>query len=105
MSDTITLGLSSLLRILIGMAINDVIVNRLILEEYLVLLPNQTRESVRKLLNPTDPQNVPWAIELIHAVADLRTLDISTFNTSQMKTISALQLLFYFILFLIRVLH
>jgi hypothetical protein len=75
------------------MAINDVIVNRLILEEHLVLLPNQTRESVCKLLNPTDPQDVPRAIELICAVADLCTLDISTFNPSQMKTISALQLI------------
>src|ERR1700676_4500583 len=86
MSDTITLGLSTLLRILIGMAINDVIVNRLILEEYLFLLPNQARKSGRKLLNPTDSQDVPRAIELIRAVADLRTLDISTFNPSQMKT-------------------
>jgi hypothetical protein len=75
------------------MAINDVIVNRLILEEYLVLLPNRTRESVRKLLNPADPQDVPRAIELICAVADLRTLDTSTFNPSQMKTIAALQLI------------
>jgi hypothetical protein len=72
------------------MAINDVIVNRLILEEYLVLLPNRTRESVRKLLNPADPQDVPRAIELICAVADLRTLDTSTFNPSHMKTIAAL---------------
>jgi len=44
------------------MAINDVIVNQLILEEYLVLLPNQARESVCKLLNPADPQDVPRAI-------------------------------------------
>ncbi|KIM81609.1 hypothetical protein PILCRDRAFT_8650 [Piloderma croceum F 1598] len=75
------------------MAINDVIVNRLILKEYLVLLPNQTRESVRKLLNPADPQDVPRAIKLICAVADLCTLNTSTFNPSQMKTIAALQLI------------
>lgn len=71
----------------------DVAVNRLILEEYLVLIPQQTRESVRKLLNPADPQDVPRAIELIRAVADLRSLDKSTFNPSQVKTVEALQLI------------
>jgi len=92
-TDGFPLGLSTLLRILLGMAINDVIVNRLILEEYLILLPNQTRESVSKLLNPADPQDVPRAIELIRAVADLRSLNTSEFNPSQMKTIAALQLI------------
>ena len=77
-----------------GMAVNDVVVNRLILEEYLTLLPNQTRESVCKLLNPTDPQDVPRAIELICAVADLCSLATSGFNPSQMKTIAALQLIY-----------
>jgi hypothetical protein len=82
-----------LLRNLVGIAINDVIINRLILEEYLVLLPDQTRDSVRKLLNPADPQDVPRSIELIRTVSNLRSLDTSTFNPSQMKTITALQLI------------
>jgi len=51
------------------MVINDVIINRLILEQYLNRLPNQTRDSVEKLLNPADPQDVPRAIELIRALA------------------------------------
>jgi hypothetical protein len=46
-----------------------------------------------KLLNPTDPQDVPQAIKLICAVADLHTLNTSMFNPSQMKTISAQQLI------------
>jgi hypothetical protein len=75
------------------MVIHDIAINRFILEEYLTLLPNQTRESIRKLLNPADPQDVPRAVELIRAVADLRSLDISKFNPSQMKTVSALQLI------------
>ena len=74
------------------MVVNDVVITRLILEQYLVLLPNQTRDSVRKLLDPADPQDVPQAIELICAVADLRSLDTSGFTPSQMKTIAALQL-------------
>jgi hypothetical protein len=75
------------------MVIHDIAINWFILEEYLTLLPNQTRESIRKLLNPADPQDVPRAVELICAVADLRSLDISKFNPSQMKTVSALQLI------------
>jgi len=75
------------------MIVNDVVINRLILQQYLILLPNQTRESVEKLLNPADPQDVPRAIELIRAVADLRSLNKSGFNPSQMKTVEALQLI------------
>jgi hypothetical protein len=75
------------------MIINDVVINRLILQQYLILLPNQTRESAEKLLNPAEPQDVPRAIELIRAVAELRSLDTSRFNPSQMKTIKALQLI------------
>ena len=74
------------------MVVNDVVITRLILEQYLVLFPNQTRDSVCKLLDPADPQDVPRAIELICAVADLRSLDTSGFAPSQMKTIAALQL-------------
>jgi len=75
------------------MIVNDVVINRLILQQYLILLPNQTRESVEKLLNPADPQDVPQAIELICTVADLRSLNKSGFNPSQMKTVEALQLI------------
>lgn len=75
------------------MIVNDVAINRLILERYLIMLPNQSPESVEKLLNPADPQDVPRAIELICAVGDLRSLNKSGFNPSQMKTIEALQLI------------
>ena len=75
------------------MIVNDVAVNRIILERYLVMLPNHSLESVQKLLNPANPQDVPRAIELIRAVGDLRSLDKSGFNPSQMKTVEALQLI------------
>ena len=75
------------------MVINDIVINRLILNQYLVLLPNQTQDSVSKLLNPADPQDVPRAVELIHAVGDLHALDKSAFNPSQMKIIEALQVI------------
>jgi len=75
------------------MVINDVIINCVILEQYLILLPNQTGDSITKLLNPADPQDVPRAIELIRAVGDLQSLDKSAFNPSQLKTIEALQII------------
>ena len=75
------------------MLVNDVAINRNILEEFLVLLPNQTRDSIRKLLNPADPQDVPRSIELVQAVGQLHSLDTSQFNPSQKKTIEALQLI------------
>jgi hypothetical protein len=75
------------------MVVNNVVINCLILEQYLILLPSQTKESVAKLLNPADPQDVTHVIELIRAVGDLRALDKSTFNPSQMKTVEALQLI------------
>jgi hypothetical protein len=75
------------------MFIDDVIINCLILKQYLNCLPNQTWDSVEKLLNPADPQDVPCAIELIHTVGNLHSLDKSTFNPSQLKTVEALQLI------------
>jgi hypothetical protein len=57
------------------------------------MLPNQSPESVEKLLNPADPQDVPHAIELICAVGNLHSLNKSGFSPSQMKTIEALQLI------------
>jgi hypothetical protein len=75
------------------MVVNDIVINRLILEQYLILLLGKSTDSVAKLLNPADPQDVPRVIELIRAVGDLRSLDRSAFNPSQMKTVEALQLI------------
>jgi hypothetical protein len=75
------------------MVINDVVVNQIILKEFLVLLPGRSRESVQKLLNPVDPQDVTRAVELICAVANLRLLDISKFDPSKVRTVWALQLI------------
>jgi hypothetical protein len=76
------------------MIVNNVVINQLILKQYLTLLPNQTRELVVKLLNPADPQDVLHAIKLIWAVTiELRFLNKSGFSPSQMKTVEALQLI------------
>lgn len=86
-------GLSTLLRTLLGITINDVIIDKAILEQYLVLIPGLDTDQVKKLLNPEDPQDVPRAIALIQAVIDLRNLDASKFDASRQVTLRACQLL------------
>jgi hypothetical protein len=85
-------GLSTLTHTIGGIIINDVIVNRWLLETYLLRLPNQTKESVALLLNPEDPQDVPRAIELIQALADLRNLEIDL-DPAELKTLIAIKLM------------
>jgi len=77
-------GLLTLLWTINGMVVNNVVINCLILKQYLIFLPSQIKGSVVKLLIPADPQDVSHAIE-----------NKSTFNPSQMKTIKALQLVPY----------
>lgn len=55
-------------------------------------MPGTTEDSVDKLLYPQDPMDVPRAIELIQAVASLRSLDKSQFDPGQQKTVNAIQL-------------
>lgn len=77
------------------MLVFDISINRLILAQYLVKLPGQTSENVYKLLNPADPQDVPRAIELINAVAELRTLETTEFSPSEKNTFKALSTIGY----------
>ena len=50
-------------------------------------------ERIHTLLSPKDAQDVPRAIKLLNLTADLRHLDTSEFNPSEMKTHQALSLL------------
>lgn len=87
------IGISTLLRTAAGMVVNSVVINSLIIEEFLIQLPEQTRASVQTLLNPLDPQDVTRAIELIQALSNLRNLKSSDFNPSKFRTVRALQLI------------
>jgi hypothetical protein len=75
------------------MVVNSVVIDSLIIEEFLVQLPEQTRALFQTLLNPSDPQDVTRAIELIRALSDLRNLKLSDFNPSNLRTVRALQLI------------
>lgn len=87
------IGISTLLRTAAGMVVNSVVIDSLIIEEFLVQLPEQTRALFQTLLNPSDPQDVTRAIELIRALSDLRNLKLSDFNPSNLRTVRALQLI------------
>ncbi|KAF8199231.1 hypothetical protein K438DRAFT_1759131 [Mycena galopus ATCC 62051] len=64
-------GLCTLLRSAAGMALcNGRIINPAVLTRFMARLPEQTDDSVRKLLFPDDPQDVPRAVELMEAIID-----------------------------------
>lgn len=51
---------------------DDIILNALVLQGWLLQAPGQTKESVIRLLNPEDPQDVPRAIDLLRTIVSLR---------------------------------
>ncbi|KAJ7681305.1 hypothetical protein B0H17DRAFT_943220, partial [Mycena rosella] len=78
-----------------GMLVNSVIINKTLLAQWLEKLSGHdwSDESIHALLNPKDPQDVPWAVKLLCLVADLRHLDTSQFTPSEKNTHRALCLL------------
>ncbi|EKM60429.1 uncharacterized protein PHACADRAFT_132972, partial [Phanerochaete carnosa HHB-10118-sp] len=62
------------------MLINGVVINQAVLSKFLQRVPEETAESVNKLLNPDDQQNVPAAVGLLESIVSLRNLDPATFT-------------------------
>ncbi|KAJ7153162.1 hypothetical protein C8R43DRAFT_885956 [Mycena crocata] len=59
-----------------GMALNNGrIINPAVLTRFPARLPDQSNDSVCKLLFPDDPQDVPRAVELMNAIIDLLECD------------------------------
>lgn len=54
----------------------------MMLSRYLVWLPTYDEASVTKLLHPDDPQDVPWAIELMQAIVEFSKSQHSLLNDS-----------------------
>jgi len=77
------IGISTLLCTAAGMVINSVVINLLIIKEFLIQLHKQTQASVQTLLNPLDPQDVTHAIELIQVLSNIHNLKSSDFNPSK----------------------
>ncbi|KAH9946904.1 hypothetical protein B0H21DRAFT_883457 [Amylocystis lapponica] len=76
-STTCLLCFCTLLRLQSGITLNNGrIVNPTILARYLTWLPGHDSSSVKKLLYPDDPQDVPRAVELMQAIVDLGKLEL-----------------------------
>lgn len=86
-------GSATLVRSPDGMAIGGVIINRPILTQFLRRLCGQTSESVEKLLDPSDHQNVPQAVKLMQALSSLKDMDASSFSPSDLDSHRALKAL------------
>ncbi|KAL6302386.1 hypothetical protein BKA93DRAFT_737066 [Sparassis latifolia] len=73
---------------------NGRIINSTMLSRYLRWLPGHDDTSVQKLLYPDDPQDVPRAVELMHAIIDLSKMDIpANSNLDIIGDIDAIRLL------------
>ncbi|KAG2120169.1 hypothetical protein BD769DRAFT_1671813 [Suillus cothurnatus] len=61
---------------------NGHIINAMMLSRYLVWLPTYDEASVMKLFHPDDPQDIPWAIELMQAIVEFSKSQHSLLNNS-----------------------
>lgn len=68
------IGFATLLRKQIGIMIQDTNITPRITLNNLSQLPNMTRESALRLLDPSDKQNVPKAVSLMQHLAHIETL-------------------------------
>ncbi|KAJ7431083.1 hypothetical protein FB451DRAFT_1065033 [Mycena latifolia] len=84
----------TLLRSQAGIILNNSrVINPTLLMQYLVHSPGQTEDSVKKLLYPDDPQDVPRAIELMQAVIGLREVRLESNNLNTISDLDSLRLL------------
>ncbi|KAJ6497248.1 hypothetical protein DFH09DRAFT_893381, partial [Mycena vulgaris] len=88
------IGLCTLLRSAAGMALcNGRIINPAVLTRFLARLPEQTDDSVRKLLFPDDPQDVPRAVELMEAVIEFLASDFGPVDADTAADLDSIRLL------------
>ncbi|EIW60546.1 uncharacterized protein TRAVEDRAFT_45796 [Trametes versicolor FP-101664 SS1] len=83
---------ATLLRSSEGILVQDTIINQDSLARHLVKLPGLNAYKVANLIDPSDHQNVPKAVELLQAVSNLRGRDTSSFNPSELKAHHAMSL-------------
>ncbi|TFY75406.1 hypothetical protein EWM64_g8606 [Hericium alpestre] len=69
------------------------IVTSAILECYLIMFKGETVETVKRLLNPKDLQDVPHAIELMQMVISLGTCNVETNHPSIVANMDAIRYL------------
>ncbi|KAK7026943.1 hypothetical protein R3P38DRAFT_3524460 [Favolaschia claudopus] len=78
-----------------GILVNDVVVNKALLAQWLERLSGHdwSDEIIHALLNPKDAQDVGRAIKLLWLIADLRDIDTSEFLPSERNTHRAISIL------------
>lgn len=92
--DFASVGICTLLRSVSGIVLGPGrVINPSFLTKYLVHLDDQDSESVQRLLYPSDPQDVPRAIDLMRAIISLRPLRLSAPDPNTIADLDAIHLL------------
>lgn len=93
-SSHLSIGICTLIRSVSGIVLGPGrIISPSFLHKYLVRLDGQDEDSVNKLLHPSDPQDVPRAIELMQAIVKLRSLHLEASNPDTIADLDAIRLL------------
>lgn len=88
------IGVCTLMRSVSGIVLGPGrIISPTFLSKYLERLDDHDEESVKKLLYPSDPQDVPRAVELMRAIADVRKLNLESSDPSEIADVDAIRLL------------
>ncbi|KAK6987917.1 hypothetical protein R3P38DRAFT_3445739 [Favolaschia claudopus] len=86
--------LYTLIRSAAGMALcNGRIINPAVLTQFLARLPDMSEDSVRNILFPDDPQDVPRAVELMEAVIDFLAFDFGQVDADTAADLDSIRLL------------
>ncbi|KAJ7911780.1 hypothetical protein B0H13DRAFT_2479992 [Mycena leptocephala] len=86
--------LCTLIRSAAGMALcNGRIINPAVLTRFLARLPDQSDESVRKILFPDDPQDVPRAVELMESIIEILSCDFGQAEADAAADLDSIRLL------------
>ncbi|KAJ7442126.1 hypothetical protein FB451DRAFT_1105911 [Mycena latifolia] len=84
----------TLLRSAAGMVLrNGRVINPAMLSRYLVRLPGQSSDSVKNLLFPDDPQDVPRAVELMQTVIEIGAYDFGQVDAETAADLDSIRLL------------
>ncbi|KAJ6554116.1 hypothetical protein B0H10DRAFT_1967551 [Mycena sp. CBHHK59/15] len=83
----------TLLRSSNGMVIGDCIVNRVMLTQHLLQIDGMTLEAINNLIDPSDHQNVPKAVQLLEAIIRVCSLPTEDFDQTMRKGKKAIGLL------------
>ncbi|KAH9844334.1 uncharacterized protein C8Q71DRAFT_698404, partial [Rhodofomes roseus] len=73
-----------------GSVLNGTVINRIVVTNFLRMLPGHTKASVDILVDPADHQNVPRATKLLQAVVELANMNPTDLSPTAMLTYQAI---------------